>query len=896
MRIIPVVIFFLLSSFSVAAQQYTLNGAATQINCHCYILTQDVMTSSGSVWNNNRIDLDNSFDFVFDVNLGSKDANGADGIAFVLQPISTSVGATGSGLGFLGIVPSIGVTLDTWQNVGAPDNDPTYDHIAIQRNGDLDHFSANNLAGPVPISALSNNVEDGIDHKLRIIWDATTKTLTTFFDGIERLSIVNDLVNTTFGGDPLVFWGFTGSTGGSSNLQTFCTSLSPAWNFLPAQNRCINEPVQFFDNTISFTTIAEMCWDFGDYSPLDCVNTDPLHTYTAPGAYTVIQTVTGADGCEERNEQTVIIGDVPVASFTISDSCVGNTITFTSTSSAAFGAINNWYWELDESNVSVLQSPMIAYAAPDLKNIKLAVRSEYGCPSDTLYDVIDIYARPEVDFTFTDSVCIGTASEFFGEVVFSSHPVTHYMWQLSDATTYSAYTQNASYVFSTPGVHTANFFATSTAAGNCLGGRVKEVFVADKPRAAIRAIAACQNQPVQLLDSSYTTDNLAVTGWWWDLGNGQFSVEKNPVVSFSAAGQASVRLVATNSLGCISDTLDFLITVSPKPLAKFSVSESLCNTSLQAFYDSSEVADGSVTGWEWIYNNAVFSTQQQASGQFPVGNNTIALVVTSENGCRSDTAYQSFVVKAKPEIVMDFSDACKFSEVIFSAEETATSIGIASWHWDFGDGNGSTANPAAHIYTRNGAYPVKLYAISLEGCSSDTLEAPVTIYGTDAFAGNDTLTAAMHPVQLRATGGLSYEWTPAIGLSATDIPDPVAINDVDRTYYLKVYTPEGCESYDTITITIYKGPDIYVPTAFTPNNDGKNDMFKTTPVGIDVFEYLAVYNRYGNLVFKTNDYTKGWDGKMNGKEQNSGVYVWMVSGIDFNGNRVFRKGTVTLIR
>ena len=115
-------IFFIIGLFInfVAAGQYTINGNATQDNCHCYTLTQSINTQQGSVWNNTKIDLSQSFDFTFQVFLGCTDFNGADGIAFVLQPISTSVGTNGGGMGFEGISPSVAVTLDTYQN-SSPD-------------------------------------------------------------------------------------------------------------------------------------------------------------------------------------------------------------------------------------------------------------------------------------------------------------------------------------------------------------------------------------------------------------------------------------------------------------------------------------------------------------------------------------------------------------------------------------------------------------------------------------------------------------------------------------------------------------------------------------------------------------------------------------------------------
>jgi hypothetical protein len=86
-------ILLLFTGRSLLAQEYTVNGNATRDNCHCYTLTPDLLTQSGSVWNNIKIDLSQSFDFIFDINLGCSNT-GADGIVFVLQPISTSVGTT----------------------------------------------------------------------------------------------------------------------------------------------------------------------------------------------------------------------------------------------------------------------------------------------------------------------------------------------------------------------------------------------------------------------------------------------------------------------------------------------------------------------------------------------------------------------------------------------------------------------------------------------------------------------------------------------------------------------------------------------------------------------------------------------------------------------------------
>ena len=105
----------------------------------------------------------------------------------------------------------------------------------------------------------------------------------------------------------------------------------------------------------------------------------------------------------------------------------------------------------------------------------------------------------------------------------------------------------------------------------------------------------------------------------------------------------------------------------------------------------------------------------------------------------------------------------------------------------------------------------------------------------------------------------------------------------------------GCTASDEIAIKILKGVDIYVPTAFTPNNDGLNDILKATPVGLKEFKRLAVYNRWGQLVFQTTNASKGWDGRVNGILQ-TGVFVWFAEGVDDHGTTIRKKGTAILIQ
>lgn len=172
-----------------------------------------------------------------------------------------------------------------------------------------------------------------------------------------------------------------------------------------------------------------------------------------------------------------------------------------------------------------------------------------------------------------------------------------------------------------------------------------------------------------------------------------------------------------------------------------------------------------------------------------------------------------------------------------------------------------------------------------------TVQPPV-----QAFAGNDTAIVLGQPLQLQATGGDFYQWSPGTGLNFTTIANPVANLSQNQTYSVRVSTPGDCFAYDTINITVFTTkPDIFVPNAFTPGGNS-NRIFRPKPVGIAKFDFFRVFNRYGQLVYSTTATGIGWDGKINGVDQGTGTYVWMVRGTDFTGKVIFKKGTMVLIR
>ena len=211
--------------------------------------------------------------------------------------------------------------------------------------------------------------------------------------------------------------------------------------------------------------------------------------------------------------------------------------------------------------------------------------------------------------------------------------------------------------------------------------------------------------------------------------------------------------------------------------------------------------------------------------------------------------------------------------------------------------NPKVMNPSA------GSITYHLSITDANGCKSQT-ESLVKITVSPfakVFAGNDTAIAFNQPLQLNAvdvnnSGFTTYVWSPSYGLNNPAISNPVANLDRDIVYTVNTKTSSGCEGTAFIKVKVYKGPEIYVPTAFTPDGDGRNDILKAIVVGMKEFHYFSIYNRWGQLLFTTSDHRKGWDGKIQGVPQGSGTVVWMAEGIDYKGNTIQRKGTATIIR
>jgi len=239
----------------VSDPRYIINGSgqeAPQYGPDCVIITPNSSSQNTCIWNSTGlIDFSQPFDYEIIVYLGNDDG-GADGITFSFHRAPgglTACGTNGQYLGMRGVTPSFSVEIDTWDN-GAALHDIPADHIAIFANGDN---SLPPLAGPVSATNPATNIEDGNTHLLRVVWNPATMLFSVYFDGQHRLSVTHDIINAVFGGDPMVYWGFTGSTGMAYNLQYFCPNDLPLpLTFVQFAHTCNGQ-----SSTLSWITASE---------------------------------------------------------------------------------------------------------------------------------------------------------------------------------------------------------------------------------------------------------------------------------------------------------------------------------------------------------------------------------------------------------------------------------------------------------------------------------------------------------------------------------------------------------------------------------------------------------------------------------------------------------------
>ncbi len=336
--------FFLIPKMGSA--QFQINGDAFQENDSCYVITPDQMSQSGSIWSSSKINLTNPFDIKFRMHFGCPNGQpGADGFVVALQPVSTSVGGTGGGLGYEGISPSMGVEFDTYQN-SADKNDPAQDHMAILQNGNLNHASSDNLAGPVSVHPAGNGIEDCGFHWVRITWDPDSTIFRVYYDCDVRLFYQGDIINNIFGGDPEVFWGVTGGTGFYHNRQEVCildTSFIDAQD-LSNVSRCDEDSIQL---EVGHGNLVEINWE-----PTTFISDPKIHNPQVYPEATTTYKVEITDECQLITYDTITIYVPDTLGWAQDTLCHGESILL---EIPEYDSVRNYFWNGIETPSRILE-------------------------------------------------------------------------------------------------------------------------------------------------------------------------------------------------------------------------------------------------------------------------------------------------------------------------------------------------------------------------------------------------------------------------------------------------------------------------------------------------------------------------------------------------------------
>lgn len=370
----------------------------TTVNsCQCYTFGNGQVNQHGSIWNRNQLDLTQAFDFNFRVKMLDENVWNADGMAFVLQRDTLSFMSAAGTPGHSEILESVAIELDVFQN--QPSGDPGSDHVAILSNGSTDHNSADNLAGPVDVYPLNQYLTDGAWHTVRITWEPQNVRLRCYIgqNFIPQIQYVGDIVADIFGGDPMVYWGWTGGCGGVPGIFDVCWNQTVAMNPVPT-SICGAQSINLDQtSTTGLGNITSVVWNMGDGNQV--TGPSGTYTYSQPGPYTVTVSAYDVSGCAATQTQVVNVLPEPDATFTATDGCTGAPINMSGPSVGT-----QFVWTLNGTQVSTAQQPVIISNTAGNNTIGLTVGPS-GC-QDTYSTTIMLNQGPVAIFSVPDH-CLG---------------------------------------------------------------------------------------------------------------------------------------------------------------------------------------------------------------------------------------------------------------------------------------------------------------------------------------------------------------------------------------------------------------------------------------------------------------------------------------------------------
>jgi gliding motility-associated-like protein len=671
---------------------------------------------------------------------------------------------------------------------------------------------------------------------------------------------------------------------------------------------CVGSQVSFTDNSTVApnSTLNSWSWDFGDGN--QSTSQSPSHVYNFGGTYPVTLIVSSAFGCVDSITTNITIQGEPIANAgNDTTSCTNNpTVALGGTVLNATGGV--WSgpgtFSPNTTTLNATYTPTAGEVSAGFAQLVLYTTGNGLCASDSDTVIITftagptVAAGPDTIFVCKDTTYIplsgtvtvatgGTWSTPNGTGSFNPGP-----GQL-----------NTSYVPSAAdtAAGTVTLVLTTTGNGNCNASRDTAIviFTGTPVVTASAADTACAGDAIPLGVSTTTSQ-----GVWSTSGTGTFSPDNItlnasyiPSAADAAAGNVTLVFSSTNNGGCRTQTDTLFINLIPSPAAGFT-SVSACPGSPVQFTDASSTTVGNIVSWSWNYGDLspAGSGQNTSHSYSAPGNFNVTLTVTSNNGC-IDTITQIASVYFPPQADFIATNLCLDDGAIFTDTSTVNGGTVTGWQWYFGDGNQSTQQNPSHQYAAGGSYPVTLIATSNQGCS-DTITQAITIFPSPIA----DFTASSYSVDLFeninftdvSSNAVSWYWDFGDSTNSTQ-QNPTHNYSVGGIYQVMLVITDANGCTDTVYHEIIVSLQPEIPTGFTPNGDGQNDILYVLGGPFKKLEF-RIYNNWGELIFVSSNQADGWDGTRDGIRQPVGVYVYTVVGVTEDDQEHKLSGDVTLLR
>ena len=571
--------------------------------------------------------------------------------------------------------------------------------------------------------------------------------------------------------------------------------------------------------------------------------------------------------------------------------CNGTTLSFQNESSNS--TITSYFWDFGvlgiNSDTSNLPNPTYDFLNSGVDSgtykVKLVVASAAGC-KDSATTIVKVYPLLKASFTIAGTCFINPYT--INDISTSKYGnIVSRQWDFGDLSSSAdtASSKDTAWTYTTPGSVQVKLKITNTY--GCSDSLIKVLTILDKPllNLAFKDTLICSIDTLQLKAAI----GGGIISWSPTTGPNQnrllFSNTANPLVY---PRDTTRYIISVNDNGCINRD-----TVTVNVLQFISVDAgmdtTICKTDPLRLPAVSEALN-----YLWTSSSGEVVDPVKNPIVQPL-ENTQYFVLANLGKCQAKDSIQVKVVPYPYAYIGEDVTICFGNRVKLSAISQGS---FFSWSPTISLINERTLSPLA------GPSDTTMYILTI----SDTTGCPKAVNDTiivnvlppiNANAGRDTTIVPGLPYQLQASGGDRYFWTPSTGLSAVNIANPVVTLGIgiDSIVY-RVFVYKGpCVKTDNVTIRVTQvGPDILVPSGFTPNGDGKNDLARPATPGISELKYFTIFNRLGQAVYTTSTIGAGWNGMYKGKAQPAGTYVYQAEGVDYEGVTIFRKGTIVLIR